>query len=216
VTGIVSAIRMWGRGPVLAILVVAISFGCSQEGTLSGPETETDPFRLFDAVSPPVPGIGAAIPNGHISAGTRDVLTKPTGKPRSKSKKIKAARGGSISIMNWPTYARLTVLEGAIHDDVTIDVTVLGSLGSIAIEFGPDGQTFSPAAVLDIVRPIENLDPDDLKLFLTSADGSVEQLQVEVMKYGKWMRVRTWISHFSAVGDEEDDGRYSDEENPES
>jgi len=207
---------MWGRGPVLAILVVAVSFGCSQEMTLSGPETETDPFQLFDAVSPPVQGIGVAIPNGRISAGTDNVLTKPTGNPRSKSKTIRAARGGSISIMNWPTYARLTVLEGAIHEDVTIDMTVLGSLGSIAIEFGPDGQTFSPAAVLDIVRPIENLDPDDLKLFLTSADGSVEQLQVEVMKYGGWMRVRTWISHFSAVGDEEDDGRYSDEENPES
>jgi len=100
--------------------------------------------------------------------------------------------------------------------DAEIEMTSLGSMGSIGIEFGPDGLHFTPSAVLDIVRPIGDIDPDDLNLYLTSADGSVEKLQVEVLTFGGWMRVRTWIVHFSAVGDDEDDGRSGDEENPES
>lgn len=215
VTGLITAIRYRGRGPVLALMMAVLSAGCSQTDTLAGPESEPDPFQMFDAVSPPTKGVGAAIPDGRISVGTSNALTKPTGPTRSTSQAILAAGGGSISILNFPTYARLTVLPGAIEEDVTIDMTLLGSTGSIGIAFGPDGQTFSPAAVLDIVRPVGDLDPDDLKLFLTSADGSVEPLQVEVMEYGGWMRVRTWISHFSAVGDEEDD-MYADDPNPES
>jgi hypothetical protein len=107
--------------------------------------------------------------------------------------------------VNNPTKVRLTILRGSIVEDTTIDVNVLGSTVSIGIVFGPDGQTFNPAAVLDIVRPIEDINPDELKLFLTSKSGSVEELEVEVIAAGRWVRIRTWIAHFSAVGDEEND-----------
>jgi hypothetical protein len=198
-------------------LIAIVSTGCSLNDSISGPQVEQDPFEAFDRISPPVPGPGIRIPSGGILGDAPShQSTKPIGTPKTVSRQISARRGGSIFVANLPTLARLTVLRGAMDEDTTIDMTVLGSTGSIGLTFGPDGLTFSPSAVLDIVRPIGDLDPDDLQLYLTSADGSVEELKVEVLRLGSWMRVRTWVSHFSAVGDEEDDEAYDDDPNPES
>lgn len=182
--------------------------------SVSGPQVEQDPFTMFDRISPPAPGPGISVPSGGFIVSTDPVFarTKPVGTPKTRSEEISADDGGSIFVSNFPTLARLTVLPGAIESDTVIDMTVLGSSGSIGIDFGPDGQTFSPSAVLDIIRPIGDYDPETLRLFLTSADGTVEELEVEVTVYGGWMRVRTWIAHFSGVGDEEDDGSMDEED----
>ena len=202
-----SAIGRWGRGSVWLVLIAVAVSACATRESMTGPRTENDPFEMFDRVSPPRAGQGAGLHvEGRITLQPTVALTKPTGKQKSRSELIDAQDGGQIFINNFPTLARLSVLPGSIDEDTVIDMAVLGSTGSIGIDFGPDGLTFSPSAVLDIVRPIGDYDPDNLQLYLTSADGTVDQLEVEVLVFGGWMRVRTWIGHFSGVGDEEDDG----------
>lgn len=91
-------------------------------------------------------------------------------------------------------------------------MTLSGASINTSLSFGPDGLQFSPSAIVDVITPVGDMDLDNLKAYLTSADGTVEEAPIKVYRLGPLVLIRTWVAHFT---DEDfDDGRISDEELP--
>ena len=206
-----SAIGRWVRGSVWTLILV-VPLACTMGDRVTGPSSEQDPFAEFDRIARPRPAPGIRLSAGDRISLSPASATKPTGGAKSKSSRIRAKRGGSITIGSRQTTARITVLKKSIERDTVIDMTLRGSSISTSLSFGPDGLQFNPSAIVDVITSIDGMDLDNLKAYLTSANGEVEEAPIQVYRLGRLVLIRTWVAHFT---DEDFDDGQNEEGDPE-
>ena len=202
--------RRWVRRSVWT-LILFVPLACMPGSPITGPSPDENPFAEFDRLAPPLPAAGVRLAIGGRISLSPIAAAKRAGGINSKSRRISAKKGGSITVKNHPTWARITIPKRSIEEDTVVHMSLSGSSISTSLSFGPDGLQFTPAAIVDIITPIDGMDLDNLKAYLTSANGDVEEAPIEVFRMGRLVLIRTWVAHFT---DEDFDDGMNEEGDP--
>jgi hypothetical protein len=190
----------------LALLVIWAT-GCSNPDFGTGPnpsETELNTTQT------------TAIRHGLSGQGSFGIAISPPALakragPQGSSKtekKIKAKKGGRLTLVNSQTFATFSIPKRALEKNTKISMELIGEGASVLVKFGPSGLQFLKECTLSLTFPSDSVDLSEIGGYYIPEGGEAIPIGHEVRQYGNRIVVRMAITHFSVFspGDGEDDG----------